>query len=358
MEVLIGVDEAGYGPNYGPLVVAATAWSVEHSPAANAERAAAVDLYKLLRKAVCRAPDKAGRKLAIADSKRLYSPQLGLRQLERGVLAALAAMNGATADRDGAAAGDCRCIAGVAELLAATGADPHAQRHELACHCDDEMPLPLDALPGEVARLASSLAAACRQCGVVLVAVRARLVYPAEFNDLVERWGTKGAALSHVTMALVREVVDGLTGPSRGGEMPAPGARRPDARRGIQIWCDKHGGRSRYGALLQHHFPESWIEPVSESRHCSRYRWTHGGTPVEAEFRVRCEEQLPTALASMTAKYHRELAMRAFNAYWARHVPELRPTAGYPGDAARFRAEIAAVQSELAIADAMLWRNR
>ena len=28
MAILIGIDEAGYGPNYGPLVVAATAWHV------------------------------------------------------------------------------------------------------------------------------------------------------------------------------------------------------------------------------------------------------------------------------------------------------------------------------------------
>ena len=28
MGILIGMDEAGYGPNLGPLVVAATAWGV------------------------------------------------------------------------------------------------------------------------------------------------------------------------------------------------------------------------------------------------------------------------------------------------------------------------------------------
>jgi hypothetical protein len=28
MGILIGMDEAGYGPNFGPLVVAATAWEV------------------------------------------------------------------------------------------------------------------------------------------------------------------------------------------------------------------------------------------------------------------------------------------------------------------------------------------
>ena len=29
MTLVIGTDEAGYGPNLGPLVVAATAWQVE-----------------------------------------------------------------------------------------------------------------------------------------------------------------------------------------------------------------------------------------------------------------------------------------------------------------------------------------
>ena len=29
MTLLIGTDEAGYGPNLGPLVVAATAWRID-----------------------------------------------------------------------------------------------------------------------------------------------------------------------------------------------------------------------------------------------------------------------------------------------------------------------------------------
>ena len=29
MTLVIGTDEAGYGPNLGPLVVAATAWQVD-----------------------------------------------------------------------------------------------------------------------------------------------------------------------------------------------------------------------------------------------------------------------------------------------------------------------------------------
>ena len=47
---------------------------------------------------------------------------------------------------------------------------------------------------------------------------------------------------------------------------------------------------------------------------------------------------MPAALASMTSKYLRELAMRAFNEFWCGRVHDLAPTAGYPRDARRFFA--------------------
>ena len=51
---LIGVDEAGYGPNLGPLVVAATAWRV-HACGVDPR---SIDLYELLIAAVSREPDR------------------------------------------------------------------------------------------------------------------------------------------------------------------------------------------------------------------------------------------------------------------------------------------------------------
>ena len=403
MPILIGVDEAGYGPNYGPLVVAATAWSVAEGSGVrgqgaviNSERAGACarlrspqappletratsfpDLYKLLRKAVVRSPEKAtNAKLAVADSKALYKAGFGVYQLERGVLAALAAM--------GPAVDESQCIARVAELLAATSADPLHRRRELACHFDDEQLLPLETPAKEVCRLAAKLRQTCAESGVTLLAIRATLIYPTEFNELVEQFGTKGAALSHVTLGLVRRVVDEAAAEGEAcGELPSglslrvedsradapahseltpdscllsPDSSPPPAPTLISL--DKHGGRNRYAALVQHHFPESWIETISEARNLSRYRWQHGKRDVEAIFRVGCEELLPTALASMAAKYHREVAMRAFNAFWTARLPDLRPTAGYPGDAYRFKADIASLQQELGIEDRVLWRCR
>jgi len=369
MPVFIGVDEAGYGPNYGPLVVAATAWRIDDTiaertsgaPGSSQPARGVPDLYKLLRKAVVRSPDKAAKKIAVADSKVLYKAGFGIRQLERGVLAALASIDVASRGSETLPANHGGCVERVAALLAATGADPLCRRHELPCHADDDQPLPIEAAAEEICRLAGLLRQVCTENGVALVGLRARLVYPAEFNGLIEHFGTKGAALSHVTLELVREVVD-QAAPAGVEDPGAPGARSkpPTAPCPLPtfIYLDKHGGRNHYTALLQHHFPESWIESVSENRNISRYRWNHGERPVEAVFRVRCEELLPTALASMTAKYHREVAMRAFNAYWANRLPDLQPTAGYPTDADRFKADIASLQGELAIDDRLLWRQR
>ena len=74
-------------------------------------------------------------------------------------------------------------------------------------------------------------------------------------------------------------------------------------------------------------------------------------------FVAKGESFLPAALASMFAKYTRELTMDAFNAWWAQHLPEIKPTAGYPQDAKRFLAEIEPLLEPLGIDRDVLWRN-
>jgi hypothetical protein len=265
------------------------------------------------------------------------------------------------------------CVEHVEQFLSLTRADPGDRRLDLPCHFDDAQPLPIEAAAEDICRAAARLRSTCEENDVSPLAIRARLVYPAEFNELVEQYGSKGAALSHVTLGLVRRVIDEVCAGDGGAlarsesvtapcpltpdssSLPAPS---PQPLTPLFICLDKHGGRNHYTALVQHHFPDSWIEPISEGRNLSRYRWQHANAAVEAIFRVGCEELLPTALASMTAKYHREVAMRAFNSFWTSRLPELRPTAGYPTDAHRFKADIATMQQELGIEDRVLWRCR
>lgn len=62
---------------------------------------------------------------------------------------------------------------------------------------------------------------------------------------------------------------------------------------------------------------------------------------MTVHFQTGAEEQhMPVALASMLAKYNRELLMARLQAYFTRHLPGIAPTAGYGSDAKRFWQEV------------------
>jgi hypothetical protein len=202
--------------------------------------------------------------------------------------------------------------------------------------------LPLEADASDLAMVAALIAKGLKNCRSRLHAIRSRAVFPGQFNERTLRHGTKGAALSEMTLELLAETI-GLLALD---DEP------------IYVICDKHGGRNRYGSLLQRHFPEWLVEVHSEGAEESIYRWGPKTRRIEVRFRCRAEAFLPAAVASMTSKYLRELAMRAFNEFWRQQIPDLRPTAGYPGDSTRFKNDIALTQASLGVEDRILWRDR
>src|SRR5438105_10048882 len=80
MAWVIGIDEAGYGPNLGPFVMTAVALGVPEADGG--------DLWRRLAAAVRRDTDPDDGRLLVADSKVVYSPARGLGPLETGALAA------------------------------------------------------------------------------------------------------------------------------------------------------------------------------------------------------------------------------------------------------------------------------
>jgi hypothetical protein len=319
MAILIGTDEAGYGPNLGPLVISATAWRVS-------DEAIGCDLYETLERCVSNeAPREDGDpRVAIADSKKLYQPGAGLAELERGVLAALRTV--------GIAAPCWREIW--------TALDPSCAAPVIPWHGDYNADLPCAVERASLDKAARLLATELAAARVELLGIRSLVIFPERFNQLLDEHENKASALSYCTLSLVRDLLA-----DHDGE-PA------------LVVCDKHGGRNRYAGLLQHFFPELLVEARREGRALSIYRWGPPECRTEARFAAGGESFLPSALASMTSKYLRELAMTAFNDFWRRRIPDLRPTAGYPTDAHRFRKEIAAVQVEVGITDRQLWRSR
>jgi ribonuclease HII len=127
----------------------------------------------------------------------------------------------------------------------------------------------------------------------------------------------------------------------------------------VQVICDKQGGRNAYAPLVQAGFPDSWVVTEVESADESRYRVENLAWPVTVVFRPRADSgSVAVAIASMLAKYLRELSMKQFNDYWATHIPGIAPTAGYPVDAQRFLKEIRPHLESVGITEDRIWRSR
>jgi hypothetical protein len=312
MTLVVGTDEAGYGPNLGPLVVAATAWRLTGGPA-TADRAFA---------AVADDVGNASSTPLWADSKTIHRGGAGFAALERGVHAAIALIHDEPV----------RDWPRLAATVGVIGPAVHAARGWAGL---DAIPLPRAADPQACTAAAAIARAALGSNGLELLGIACRAVYPQEFNRLLDRGLNKSDILSQTTLDLAAEIA------ARFG---------PDD---TLVWCDRHGGRKGYGALVARHFSLPLVRPIEETATRSAY----AAPRLTVEFCVGGEARTPVALASMAAKYVRELAMAAFNEFWAERVPDLAPTAGYPVDAKRWRTEAAAAVAAAGIPADDLWRR-
>ena len=347
MGYLLGTDEAGYGPNLGPLVISATLFQVPdvHS----LKELARVDLYQRCRRYVTPvAPDSStepsddSHPVWVADSKQLYKPGGGVHHLECGVLGSLplqlASCHGENERQDDVGRQWPPRWTDLWHILAGQSV---AKITQTPWYEDFDESLPIDASTAEVAQSTAMLTEAFAAADVRLVAIRSAVVFPEDFNRLLDVHGKKSDVLSKTTLMLVSQLIEDLP------------CREP-----VFVNCDKHGGRNRYGPLIQPQFPDTLVEVYGESRSLSVYRLGREQDRVELRFQAKGESFLPAALASMTSKYLRELAMRAFNDFWCHRIDNLKPTAGYPVDARRFHAQIRPAQRRLRIRDAVLWRRK
>ena len=313
MAIVVGIDEVGYGPKLGPLVVSAFGFKVADP---------AIDLWKALSPAVS---DRTTRdKLPVLDSKELYSPSAGIGSLEATALSFLALLPG------GPGASFRKLLESVA-LEAPATTDPWYR------DADFELPLATDKdlLAGRAERLWK----ACVGAGVMAHGGRAAWVEPADLNKACVGDRNKSDVLFAQACRLVRAFLES-----------APGEE-------AVIRIGKQGGRRLYLAGLVREFGSVWV--LGETAQTSRYEFRRGGRKVIVEFLMDGERRdFGISLASIVGKYLREGAMRLFNAYWARQREGLRATAGYGLDARRFYREIEPHLERLSIApETVLRRN-
>ena len=315
MGVVAGIDEAGYGPRLGPLVVSAVAFDV-------ADGDGREDLWERLGDVVARkAGDRA--RVPVDDSKRLFSQAVGPRHIERTALAFAAAAGQSAASFRG-------LLAALAELAEEPDAYPW--------YAGVEFPLPVAAPAEQIKADAQRLRAAD---GARFLGARCLPVLVREYNRLCHSHGTKSATLFLKTARLLRQLWEDW------------------GHAGLVAHVDKHGGRDRYGLLLHQTFLGARIRALREGHDESLYEVADAERTMTVGFYKGGDARhLPIALASLYSKYLRELFLRGFNAYWLEHAPGIRRTAGYAADANRFLAETADARQRLGTNEALLIRQR
>jgi ribonuclease HII len=146
----------------------------------------------------------------------------------------------------------------------------------------------------------------------------AQLTFPQNYNEQVDATDNKSTVAMGCVAGLMRRML-------------------ADHGEEGHLLVDKQGGRNRYAPFLFDCFPGCLVATEAETAQRSCYKLG----PLRVEFAEKADAHSPeVALASMTAKYLREVFMWRFNSYWCTSLPGIAPTAGYPEDGRRFVSQL------------------
>ncbi|HEV8378994.1 MAG TPA: hypothetical protein VGP99_09105, partial [Tepidisphaeraceae bacterium] len=255
-----------------------------------------------------------------------YSPNQGLKELEKSVLALLAASTDWCDDLP----------AYLSRLVGKLELDEYRWYSPAA---DEKFPIEQEAASLRI--LAAVIKQEMDRTETRCVHLAARVILERRLNEMLHQTRNKSAVL----FSVAAQHLDFLL--------------RKFGEQNLVIFCDRQGGREHYGSLLRLMFDQWELEIISESDGHSEYRLHRCGHVVKLIFREKAETQcLSVAVASMISKYTREALMRRFNAWWKTILPDVEPTAGYHTDGVRFLRDIEAKRLELGIQDMELVRMR
>jgi hypothetical protein len=305
MPVVVGIDEAGFGPILGPLVVSASAFSLP-------QQLLNEDFWRVLRKSVGKKPRHLAGRVLIADSKKAYSKSLGIKHLQRTVLACLKCLGKEPAT--------------LTDLLSLVSADCLEQLNDYPWYKDVSRHRILSDRT-DVAIAASVLQDDLASNKLKLLELKSCCLEVAHYNKMVSAVRNKANVLFTAVCALIKNALDTFSTDE------------------LHIIIDRQGGRMRYRRPLLRMFPDMHLKILKETPTVSSYELQSDGKQTCSErvesirlhFAVDADDRfLPVSLASMLSKFIRQLLIENINRYFIGFHAELKPTAGYWKDGLRF----------------------
>jgi len=319
MAVLVGIDEAGFGPLLGPLVVSSSALSLP-------KHLLHADLWQILSKSTANKRRHLAGRLLIADSKKAYSKSLGIKQMQRTVLTCLASLGEKPAT--------------LTELMTLLCPDCLEQMDEYPWH-KQAASCRLSADEVDVAIAAEVLKNDLGSNHIKMLELKSCCLDVGCYNKMVSAVRNKADVLFSTVSRLIKRAYDNFGSDD------------------LQIIVDRQGGRVRYRRCLQQMFGDMDLKILREEAAVSSYELNSGGKGMQLHFIVGADERFfPVSLASMVSKYLRELLVGNINRYFAAHCADLIPTAGYWKDGLRFVEDLKKNLPHIAIDMNLLVRCR
>ena len=300
MIVCAGLDECGYGPILGPLIVASSIFLIKEDPETN--------MWTQLQESVGKHKKGLKDRILVCDSKKAYSRQSGFKYLEQTVRAFMSQL-----------LPEKVCFSSILPLLSnmALQIDRYPWYSSVYNSCQPETNRT------DFYVLTENM----KHEGIEFIDFRSCCIDVREFNKLIESTGNKANVVTNSVLKLIQQIIS---------------IAIFCTVKKIIIYCDRLGGRTYYEEMLKT-LPDVEIIDKEESSKNSKYKLSidKGKRELNIQFEVGADDKyLPVALASMVAKLIREKILQYMNDYFTKLQPGLRPTAGYWTDGWRWLEDL------------------